>query len=354
MNTRTVGKRATIVFIWLVLIFSALYLPLMEFTKEERVINVFTWGDILDSRVVAAFERQTGIKVRMSYYASNEELVVKLRATGGEGYDLIMPSDFAVYLLSQDKLLSPIDQSKLDFWHDLHPKLLNLAFDPGNRYSIPLEWEVFGLGINSMMYKQPAGSISWKAVFDPGPIDFKIMMLNEPMQAVLFAALYLFPKVEPLSKEQFAAVYDLLIRQKQWVEAYADFRADYFLATESCPIAVASSSYIWRARRLFPFIDFVVPSEGTFISIENVCIPSKSTHQEWTYAFINFLFRPESGAIHFENLGFFPSTYSGQQAMDAGAKELLRTFEEHSESFHFFEKIYSPKEVRDMWVEVKS
>ncbi len=354
MTYRTLGKRAAIIFVWLVIIFSALYLPHMEFTKQERVINVFTWGDILDSRVVAAFEHQTGIKVRLSYYASNEELVVKLKATGGEGYDLIMPSDYAVYLLAKDQLLSPIDHTKLDFWHDVHPKLLNHSFDPDNRYSVPLEWEVFGLGINSTMYKEPSSSIHWKTIFDPGPIDFKIMMVNDPMQALLLGDLYLYNKVEPLSKEQFTAITDLLMRQKEWVEAYADFRADYFLATESCPIAVASTSYIWRAKRLFPFIDFVVPSEGSFITIENVCIPAKSTHQEWTYAFINFLFRPEVGAIHFENLGFFPSTYSGQQALDEDAKELLRMFEEHTDSFHFFQKIYSPKEVRDMWVEVKS
>ncbi len=77
---------------------------------EPNSINVFAWGDILDPAVIADFEKETGIKVNLNYYSSNEELIVKLKATRGEGYDLIIPSDYAVKILIKEDLLKPIDQ----------------------------------------------------------------------------------------------------------------------------------------------------------------------------------------------------------------------------------------------------
>ena len=102
--------RAGVVIFWAVLICAALYLPDFNFfAREKYSINIFAWGDILEPAVVAEFEKTTGIKVYLNYYSSNEELLVKIKATRGEGYDLIIPSDYTVELLAKDGLLKKID-----------------------------------------------------------------------------------------------------------------------------------------------------------------------------------------------------------------------------------------------------
>jgi spermidine/putrescine transport system substrate-binding protein len=159
--------RSCVTVFWLGLIFAALYLPKWEVIRfEPRSINVFAWGDILDPAVIADFEKETGIRVYLNYYSSNEELVVKMKATRGEGYDLVIPSDYVVPLLTADGLLKEINKEKIFFFADINPLLLNHAYDRENRYSIPFEWEIFGLGIDKNFFSTRPFDASWKAIFE--------------------------------------------------------------------------------------------------------------------------------------------------------------------------------------------
>jgi spermidine/putrescine transport system substrate-binding protein len=348
--------RSFIVFAWIALLTVCLYMQTSFAHRGEKIINVFAWGDILEPSIIANFEKETGIKVRMSYYASNEELIVKMKATRGRGYDLIIPSDYAVKILIQDELLHPLDKDKLLFWKEINQNLLGHHFDPANTYSIPFEWEVFGFGIDKDFFSKRSLDPSWKLIFDKNSIDYRIAMTNDPIEALLFGAFYLFEKTTPLSLLQIQEVKNLLTEQKQWVEAYASFRGDYFLATRNCPVVVASSSYIWKTMRQFPFVSFVTPKEGTFICIENLALPATSDKQEYTYRFINYLFQHESVKTHFETFGFFPSTLQNltDLKIDPKARELINASSQEFDGFHFIEEIVPQQIMHDTWVDVKT
>jgi spermidine/putrescine transport system substrate-binding protein len=349
--------RSGIIFFWIGLIAFGLYWPKWQiFRYEEKTLNIFAWGDILDPAIIADFQRETGIKVNLSYYSSNEELIVKLKATRGEGYDLIIPSDYAVNVLVQENLLKPLDKHKLTFWNQLNPHLTGHFFDPNNTYSIPFEWELFGFGIDKDYFQNRPLDPSWKMIFDPQVVTYKITMKNDPIEAVEFASFYLYGPVPQIDDAQANHVKALLKQQKPWVEAYADFRGDYFLATKNCAVVVASSSYIWRTMRMFDFVGFVVPKEGTFITIENLCIPKPSKKETLTYQFINYLYTPQSAMSHYQTYGFFPSTLKAQDIahLDPQASEILSDSEEHFDKYHFFQNILPQEQVRDIWVDVKS
>ena len=349
--------RSSVILLWLIFIFTGLYWPKFKILHyEKNSITVFTWGDILEPTVIEQFEKDTGIKVYLNYYSSNEELLVKLKATRGEGYDLIVPSDYAVKFLIEDGLLKTIDKSQLDFWKDLNPLLLGHFYDPENSYSIPFEWELFGLGIDKKYFETHPFLPSWKLVFDRNLIDYKIAMVNDPIGALQMAAFYLYGPIKSLTPEQTPQVVKLLMQQKEWVEAYANFRSDYFLATKNCPVVVASSSYIWKTMRMFPFVRFVLPKEGSFITIENLCIPAVSDKEKLVYQFINYLYRPQSVATHYHTFGFFPSTLHALDLLnlDPEAKKLILSSAEDFKKFYFTEILLPQQQIRDIWVEVKS
>jgi spermidine/putrescine transport system substrate-binding protein len=349
--------RFSIILFWIALIFAALYWPKWKIFKyDANSITVFAWGDILEPSVIAKFEKETGIKVYLNYYSSNEELLVKLKATRGEGYDLIIPSDYAVRLLAQEGLLQEIDKAKLDFFQNINPLLLGHSFDPENRYSIPFEWEIFGLGIDKDYFKNHSFDPSWKLLFDHSLIHYKVTMINDPIEALLFASYYLYGPLDNLNKEQAINVKKLLLQQKKWVEAYADFRADYFLATKNCPVVLASSSYIWRSKRMFNFIEFAIPKEGTFITIENLSIPKSTDKQALIYKFINHLFKPESIKTHFDAFGFFPSTTHNLSilSLSQDEKDLILSSSEAFKKYHFIKALLPQKQIQNIWVEVKS
>ena len=349
--------RPIIVVFWVVILFGCLYWPKLKiFHYEANTLNVFAWGDILDNAVIAQFEKETGHKINLSYYSSNEELLVKLKATKGEGYDLIIPSDYAVALLTEEGLLKPLDRGRLLFWQDINPNLLGHHFDPQNRFSLPFEWEIYILGIDKNYFATRPLDPSWKLIFDKNTVNYKISMINDPIEAIQFAGFYLFGDLDHLDETQALSVKNLLKEQKKWVEAYANFRGDYFLATQNCPVVIASSSYIWRTMRLFPFVSFIVPKEGTFITIENLAIPKLSDKDDLTYKFINYLYSHYSVKSHFETYGFFPATLQSLKEieMEPEARELVFSSEEQFKKFHFVTDLIPQQQIHDTWVEVKS
>ena len=354
MKKRLFLKLCILLF-WTGLIFSTLYFPQwLILPYEEKTLNVFSWGDILEPSVVAQFEKETGIRVHLSYYSSNEELLVKLKATHGEGYDLIIPSDYAIPQLVEEGLLKEINRSSITFWDALNPRLLGHPFDPQNHFSIPFEWEIFGLGIDQNYFNNEKIDPSWKLLFNP--VSYKVAMTNDPIEALQLAAFYLFGPFDKIQPAQVPQVKQLLFQQKRSVEAYAASRADYFLATRNTPVVVASSSYIWRTMRLFPFVGFIIPREGTFITIENLCLPAASKKDKLAYAFINYLFRPESIAKHYETFGFFPAATNVTESLrlDPLAEALMSSSKEQFKNYHFFKNVLPQQQIRDIWVEVKT
>jgi len=349
--------RLFIVFCWLLCICLALYWPKISFLRyNNNTINVFAWSDILDPSVIAEFEKETGIKVKFNYYSSNEELLVKLKATGGEGYDLIIPSDYALGNLIEENLLKKLDKSKLSFWQTMDPRLLDKFFDPGNRYSIPFEWEIFLFAVNKEYFSHHRKAPSWKLVFDKKTIDYKIAMTNDPIEATLFASFYLFGPVKTLDSARASSVQNLLSEQKSFVEAYASFRGDYFLSTGSCELAIASSSYLWKTFKQFPTIGFMIPKEGTFITVESFAIPKPSKKEALTYKLINYLFKKESILAHFESFGFFPATLHPLPNVNLSpdAEKLILASKKDFSHFHFMHEVMSQQKITDIWVEVKS
>ncbi len=338
-------RRFIIISLWIALLMAILYTPNCSFDKKS--INIFTWGDLLEPAVIADFEKKTGIKVHLNYYSSNEELMVKMKATEGRGYDLIIPTDYAVRSLVKEGVLQKIEKSKILSWQDINPILLDQDYDPKNNYSIPFVYEIYALGINKNDF--PSFTPSWKMIFDPKVVNYKISMLNDPLDCVAIASLYLFGPVSLLSENQVGDVKNLLLTQKKWVEAYADTRGDYFLATKNCSVVLASSSYLQKSIRKFPFISMVVPQEGTFITIENLCIPKLSEKKEATYAFINHITKAESVLHHYQSFGFFPAVKHPE--ID---KETDKFLKDKFRKYHSLQNIMPQKELRELWLEIKT
>ena len=76
----------------------------------ERELAIYNWSDYIGETTIADFERETGVRVIYDTYESNEDVIAKLQA-GATGYDLVVPSGYAVRVLRALDLLLPIDRS---------------------------------------------------------------------------------------------------------------------------------------------------------------------------------------------------------------------------------------------------
>ena len=77
-----------------------------------RRLHIFCWSEYIPQQIVDAFSEETGIKVSIETYSSNEEMLAKLFAGGGN-YDIIQPSEYVIEGLIKEGLLTPIDHARI-------------------------------------------------------------------------------------------------------------------------------------------------------------------------------------------------------------------------------------------------
>ena len=189
--------RVLILLFWTTIIGGSLFLSFVH-PFSRKTINVFAWGDIFDPLYIARFEQETGIGVKISYYTTNEELLAKLKETRGYGYDLIVPSDYSIAILRNAGLLKKLDKQRLPF-NRINPALLGHAYDNNNDYSLPFEWEIFGLGIDTTYFDKAFNvhnNQNWGLIFEPH--NYAIAMVNDPIEAIALSSFYLYSAVQPV------------------------------------------------------------------------------------------------------------------------------------------------------------
>ncbi|MEP0407931.1 MAG: twin-arginine translocation signal domain-containing protein, partial [Roseibium sp.] len=76
-------------------------------------INIMMWSDYLPESFVSGFTDKTGIKINFTGIGSNDEIINKLKATNGEGFDIVSPTVNRNLLWADLGLLQPFDMSKV-------------------------------------------------------------------------------------------------------------------------------------------------------------------------------------------------------------------------------------------------
>lgn len=272
---------------------------------SEKSIAILAWQNQLDKQYVSDFERETGIQVNINYIETNEEIFSKLLSTSNHGYDLVMPSDYFIPMLIKHKLIKKIDKSRLSFWDDMYPALLDHEFDPGNEYSIPYNWGIYGLGVNVDYFNGDLPEASWSLLFDKDKIPARIAVIDDMFVLVSMAMHYLYGQSKTMTREQMEEVKALLLKQKEWITAYTDLRIEYLLASKACPVVMAINSDIAKIMRHDSNIQFLVPKEGSFISIDLFAISQTSEKEEYVYEFLNYLYRPSILQQYVNKFEFF-------------------------------------------------
>ena len=111
--------------------------------KEGGELYIFLPGEYISNDVINAFEDETGIKVYITTFDSNEMMYTQL--LGGTVYDIIIPSDYMIERLISEEMVQPLDKSKLQNMDKIYGQVLNMDFDPNNDYSVPYFWGNVGI-----------------------------------------------------------------------------------------------------------------------------------------------------------------------------------------------------------------
>lgn len=345
-----------IVFIYILLFAFFLYLPVIKnfFGKNNNILNVYAFTDMISPETAKEFEDLTGIKINLKYFDTNEELYAKFKISQGKGYDLITTSDSTVELLIKSNLLANIDLNKLNNFKNIDKKLIGLYFDPKNNYSIPYFWSTDGIIFNKNKFKNI--NVDWDLVFNkPKNNNFKICMLDSSKESVLLVAINLFNRVDNLSEQDLEQIKKVLVHQSTWVDAYMLASLQYYLFSDVVPLAVTSSAFAKKVLELSDDFEYVIPKNGTIILVDNLVIPKYSKKIDLAHKFIDFLISKKIIAYNSDKFGYNPSN---RLAYDLLPKKFV-TNKAFFPDASMFKNLYllhnnlDVKKIDDLWLEVQ-
>lgn len=257
--------------------------------KKDETLKLFCWTEYVPQAVIDKFTAETGIKVAVENYSSNEEMLAKLLAGGG-AYDLIQPSEYTVEAMIKEGLLHELDHARIPNLKNLAPEFRSLSYDPGNKYSVP--WMAGFVGIVYNAEVVPGPVVGFKDVFTPEHAG-RIVILDDAREIVSWGLATAGIPINDVSDTNLATVTPLL---KDWISKVKVFDSDSpktAMSNGDTDIGVVWSG---EGALLFeenPKFQWVMPAEGVHMFVDNLAIPAGSRNVDKAEQFIDFILRPE-------------------------------------------------------------
>ena len=289
-------------------------------------LRLLTWGGYAPEEVVAKFEAETGHTVEVTK-SNNEEMIAKLRATRGGGFDLAQPSQDRVAGPQMEfGIYKPIDLDKIDsslFIASMLDATKNNTTVDGEVYGVPHVWGTSGLVVDTataasvkdytdLCSADVAGKVSYR-LKRPTLIGFAYSMGLDPFAAYGDEAAY---------TEIMGQVEDKLIECKANVKTYWG-GGDELMGLLRSGEVVASMAWDtggWKLNADNADITFVAPAAGALGWVDTFVLPAKGKSDDAAYAWINFVMQPEVAAMITAAAGNFTASLGADEFADADLK----------------------------------
>ena len=275
-------------------------------TKDAGSINVFIWTEYVSDAAIEAFTEETGIKVNVSTYSSNEDLLSKLKSESEGTYDVIQPSDYAVeYLIAQDKLME-LDKDKLPNLENISDAFLGEPYDPENKYSVPYEGGVACIAVNTSKIDKEI--TSYDDLFDPS-LTGEMVVLDDYRAVIGMTERSMGLSMNETDPATLETVAEKLMTLKDNVKLYDSDSPKSALISGDCNVGMVWSAEVALSMDENPDIEIVYPEEGAYVFLDNWCIPTGSENYDDAMAFINFMLSAEAAKMNIEDFPYLcPNT----------------------------------------------
>lgn len=292
------------------------YLNESEGYSGENTLTVYNWGDYIDPELIEQFEDETGIKVIYQTFDSNEAMITKIKQ-GGTTFDVAVPSEYTISKMKEEKLLLPLDHSKLPNLVNINPRFMDLSFDPKNEYSIPYFWGTVGIIYNPEMLDGKEIT-SWNDLWSED-LRNQILLLDGAREVMGMGLNSLHYSLNDTNEEHLQEALRKLQTLTPNVKAIVGDEIKMLLANEEAAIGVVWSGDASEIMGDNEKLDYVVPEEGSNLWFDNMVIPNTAKNIEGAHQFINFMLDPEHAAQNAEYVGY---STPNEKAMEILPEEL--------------------------------
>lgn len=295
--------------------------------QAAEKLRLLTWADYVPKDVMDQFTKETGIEVEVTL-SNNEEMISKLRATQGAGFDLVQPSqDRIAGPQTEFGIYKPLDLSKIKSDQFIASMLeatkKNTTVD-GKVYGVPHIWGTDGLIVNTKAAPKVA---DYNDLCDPALAGKTSFRAKRPsLIAFAFAngmdpfASYKDPKAYTAMMEKVGAK---LAECKKSVKFFWDGKDQLLNAIRSGEVvaAMAWDTGGWKLNSENADIKFIAPKSGALGWIDTFAIPAKGRNDDAAYKWINFNMKPEIAAKVAASAGNFTASNGADKLTQGKLKD---------------------------------
>lgn len=330
---------------------------------ENSEVNVLMWADSLPAGFLQAFTAETGIKINHTAVNSNREILTKMKATGGRGFDVCGPSSIHSPQWASLDLLQPIDPGRLKNFGNLHAGMLQVGeqewnFDEKGLHWLPHVWGTEGVAWRTDFWKPPReGEVpSYGDCWQPD-VEGKVML--RPHSGMLGAGLYLETggTLEPgamrraytdekTMRSTWQVVTDFCIKNKTQIKFFWNDPASQKSGLLGNEVHVGQ---VWD-RPIIELmndgkaVQYRAPVEGALTWVDGLSISSKAPDLDAVYAFVDYCLRPEAAGKAIDGGG--DTSYGGH-----GYNSAVVGAEEHATTAYrgTFSAVYPAGAIDNLW-----
>jgi putrescine transport system substrate-binding protein len=303
----------------------------VEATRSNKVLNLFIWADDIAPDTLSSFEKQTGIKVHVSYFDSPETLESRM-LMGSSGFDVAVPTAAFIQRQIRSGAYLALDKTKLPNLVNLDPALMSRVAlnDPGNVHGIIYTWGTFGMGINEAMVSKLLPNVqlnSWRLIFDPAfaskVAKCGINFMDDPVGVVRLALISLGRNPNEPTSRDLADVEQMLAKIRPYIRNIDTSGQIQALANGDLCIALAYNGNVVQAAKRAKeanngiAINYLIPEEGSLLWFDLMTIPKDAPHAANAYLFLNYMMDPHVIANISSSIGYANANIAATSLVDA-------------------------------------
>ncbi|TDQ67234.1 spermidine/putrescine-binding protein [Maritalea mobilis] len=265
--------------------------------QAQGELNIYNWGEYINPAVLQKFEEETGIKVNLDVYGSNEEMLAKVQ-TGATGYDLVFPSVHMHDIMAKLDLLHKTNINEYEGFKNIEPSFLRAKSDPNGEYCLPYAWGSVGIVYNrEVLGKDITG---WRDLIQTvREKDLKFTLLDDMREVISVGLMMNGNSVNSTDPQELQEAAETIIAMKPYVAAFT---------YEARPIVEAgdvAAGHFFVGAMVDVFrepekLGYVIPEEGATMYQEDICVLKSSPNKENAIKFLEFYTQPEVAALNIE------------------------------------------------------
>ena len=300
-------------------------------------VNILMWSDYLPKPFIKAFTSATGIKLNYTGIGSNEEIINKMKANKGQGFDICSPTNNRSLQWKPLELLQPFDMKRVPIGN-VNPAMAKIGTDDWNfkgkgTHWLPHIWGTEGIAWRTDLYAPPGGVPSYGAVWDDANAG---KTMGRPHSMMLGAGLYM----ETIGKLEKGAIWkayegetvmrpiwqkitDFCIKRKKNVKLLwndADTQKNGLLK-EGVIVGQTWDGPPLALKTKGEPVQYQAPKEGAMAWVDGMAMPIGAKNIDQLYEFIKFAYQAKLAGEAINSHGYNSPVLGADKYANANYKK---------------------------------